>query len=122
MRAEPSATNPAGPVVAVELPGYAAGHAVFAGHFPGRPIVPGVLLLDATLHQLDALRDVSTAPCRIGTVKFLSVVQADEALLLQYAAAADGGARFELFAGVRQVASGHLQGTPAGSATAPSEP
>ena len=122
MRAEPSASGPAGHAVTVELPGYAPSHAVFAGHFPGRPIVPGVLLLDAALHHLDAMRDVSTAPCRIGTIKFLSPVQAGENLLLQHAATPDGGVRFELFAGSRKVAIGSLQGKHAGTAKVPSAP
>ncbi len=122
MRAEPFASGPAGHLASVELPGYAPSHAVFAGHFPGRPIVPGVLLLDAALHHLDAMRDVSTAPCHIGTIKFLSPVQAGENLLLQHAATPDGGVRFELFAGSRKVAIGSLQGKHAGTAKVPSAP
>ncbi|SCC92610.1 conserved hypothetical protein [Thiomonas sp. X19] len=122
MRAEPPAPDPAQRLAGVELPGYAPGHPAFAGHFPGRPIVPGVLLLDAALHHLGAAQDFSAGPCRIGTVKFLSVVQAGENLLLQHAATPDGGTRFDLLAGTRKVASGSLQGTRAGAAKAPAEP
>lgn len=90
----------------VELPGYAPQHPAFAGHFPGHPIVPGVLLLDAVLHQLGATQETR---CRISMVKFMSVVQAGENLRLQHALM-QGSVRFDLHAGTRKVASGSLQG------------
>ena len=31
---------------------FPATHPVFAGHFPGHPMVPGALLLDAVLHAI----------------------------------------------------------------------
>ena len=37
---------PAGPAAMVTIP---ADHPALPGHFPGRPIVPGVLLLDAVM-------------------------------------------------------------------------
>lgn len=51
-------------------------HPVFAGHFPGRPIVPGVLLIDWALTALqDAFPDaVPSGPLELGTVKFLQPV------------------------------------------------
>ena len=38
-------------------------HPVFAGHFPGRPIVPGVMLLDWVLRE--AARALGRAPAQI---------------------------------------------------------
>lgn len=52
-------------------------HPVFAGHFPGRPIVPGVLLIDWALAALrDAVSDarLNVSPVELGTVKFLRPV------------------------------------------------
>lgn len=52
-------------------------HPVFAGHFPGRPIVPGVLLIDwalATLHDVFP-EAVPTGSMELGTVKFLQPVR-----------------------------------------------
>ncbi|MGB4117584.1 MAG: hypothetical protein WBK51_13675 [Polaromonas sp.] len=51
-------------------------HPAIAGHFPGNPIVPGVLLLDqmlATLQQLSGLEVV-----RLAHVKFSSALRPDE--------------------------------------------
>lgn len=54
-----------------------ADHPSLAGHFPGRPIVPGVLLLDAALTALDAATGLR-APLQLVRVKFLAPVLPEE--------------------------------------------
>lgn len=78
-------------------------HPAYAGHFPGRPILPGVVLLDQAQRALEL-----ACGCRITGVaqaKFLSLVQPGEALELDYEAGA-AGLRFEIRCGTRRVASG----------------
>ncbi len=88
-----------------------ASHPAFAGHFPSRAVVPGVVLLDESLRAIaanfgeDAIADTV---CRIGFAKFLSPVGPGEALRLEVEAAsrpadASGapsvGYAFSVFAG-----------------------
>ncbi len=61
-----------------------ADHPAFAGHFPGNPIVPGVVLLDEALHALATHENVPIAGCTIAAGKFLSTVRPGEALTLDY--------------------------------------
>lgn len=78
-------------------------HPAYAGHFPGRPILPGVVLLDRAQRALEA-----ACPCRItglAQAKFLSPVTPGETLELDYEASATG-LRFEIRCGARRVASG----------------
>jgi 3-hydroxymyristoyl/3-hydroxydecanoyl-(acyl carrier protein) dehydratase len=52
-------------------------HPSLAGHFPGRPIVPGVVLLDLVL---EAIQSQSTHALRLGSIvstKFLQAVAPD---------------------------------------------
>jgi len=84
----------------------AADHPAYAGHFPGRPILPGVVLLDEALFALAALQGVAAASGEIKSAKFLSPVQPGESLRLDYSATAAGVFRFELKAEERVVASG----------------
>ena len=92
----------------------ATDHPVFAGHFPGRPIVPGVLLLDAALHavaqayQPPGERAVSGSAmrCQIASAKFLSPVQPGETLTISYTCTDKGQTRFDISGGGRQVATG----------------
>lgn len=70
----------------------AADHPVFAGHFPGAPIVPGVLLLDWALVAIQDAEQTSALPGVLSVAKFLSPVSPGEQLLLSYTIAknADG--------------------------------
>jgi 3-hydroxymyristoyl/3-hydroxydecanoyl-(acyl carrier protein) dehydratase len=54
------------------------GHPALPGHFPGRPIVPGVLLLDAVMQAAAALHD--TPPTRLLRAKFSAPVLPGEAV------------------------------------------
>ncbi|AEG91319.1 AMP-binding protein [Ramlibacter tataouinensis] len=85
---------------------FAPGHPAFAGHFPGAPIVPGVLLLDAALH---AVETQGLAVGEIASAKFLSPVGPGRPVTLACTAQA-GRARFEIMDAAGQpVASGQLQ-------------
>lgn len=84
----------------------AADHPAYAGHFPGRPILPGVVLLDEALLALAALQGRAAATAQIKSAKFLSPVQPGESLRLDYSPTAAGVYRFELKAAERVVASG----------------
>ena len=89
-------------------------HPAFAGHFPGAPMVPGVMLLDAAVHAvLQALRpsasgDGSKTICQISAAKFLSPVGPGETLTISYASSASGSTRFDISSGNRKVATGTL--------------
>jgi 3-hydroxyacyl-[acyl-carrier-protein] dehydratase len=88
------------------LPSYPGNHPAFAGHFPGRPIVPGVLLLDAALHALGAYE----AACRIASAKFLRPVPPETILQLHSEATPNGTVRFSVCDDSKgEVATGQLQ-------------
>ena len=90
---------------------FAAGHPAFAGHFPGQPIVPGALLLDAAVHAVQqtlAADGRGTATCQVSSAKFLSPVKPDEVLSLSWSGSGNGPVRFSIGAPGRQVATGLL--------------
>lgn len=60
-----------------------ASHPIFAGHFPGRPIVPGVMLLERVLNEVARVRSCSPAALLIREAKFFTPLQPDESAQLQ---------------------------------------
>ena len=60
-----------------------AAHPALPGHFPGNPIVPGVVLLDRIVEALERTDGVHLA--RIGAVKFLAPLRPDEEAVLRIA-------------------------------------
>jgi len=85
-----------------------ADHAAFAGHFPGNPIVPGVVLLDETLHSIASARGVAPGKCAVVAAKFLSAARPGERLQLVIEPGDDAQLRFTIRAPDRVVASGVL--------------
>jgi 3-hydroxymyristoyl/3-hydroxydecanoyl-(acyl carrier protein) dehydratase len=89
----------------------APGHPAFAGHFPGRPIVPGVVLLDEALHEIGLAIGQDLSACHIANVKFLSPVAPGEMLRVAFDTG-DGtgkGIRFDILGEARKVASGAIR-------------
>ena len=86
----------------------AADHPAFAGHFPGAPIVPGVVLLDEAVRAIE-LADGGEPRCwRIASVKFLRPVRPGEALALEQEQLASGSLRFTILSAGQAVATGAL--------------
>lgn len=92
----------------IRLP-IAPAHPAFAGHFPDRPILPGVVLLDEALVAIGAALNQDVAACQISSVKFLSPIAPGEPVDLQYAVQDSGMIRFDLFSDSRKVATGTLR-------------
>ncbi|CAM2171600.1 AMP-binding protein [Burkholderia orbicola] len=108
--APPAERDPAGrPALAFTI---AADHPALPGHFPGHPVVPGVVLLDHAIHTIGAALNRPLHAWRLGSAKFLSPVTPGEPLDLAYDAAASGAIRFTVRAGSREVATGVLSAPP----------
>lgn len=71
-------------------------HPAFAGHFPGTPIVPGVVLLDAVLHALNSDIGLIVTDWQISSVKFLSPLTPGESATVAYEKLANGSIKFEV--------------------------
>ena len=86
----------------------AVDHPAFSGHFPGTPIVPGVVLLDEAVHAIGLVENISLACCQISTAKFHSTVRPGESLAVDHQKLANGSLRFTIRSGERMVATGSL--------------
>ncbi|MCA8090693.1 AMP-binding protein [Burkholderia anthina] len=89
-----------------------ADHPALPGHFPGHPIVPGVVLLDHAIAALGASLNRPLHTWRLVSAKFLSPVAPGEPVDLAFDATAGGAIRFTLRVGPRDVATGMLSAPP----------
>jgi 3-hydroxymyristoyl/3-hydroxydecanoyl-(acyl carrier protein) dehydratase len=83
-------------------------HPAFVGHFPGHPIVPGVLLLAEAMAVIEAATSTSARDWAVENVKFVGAVGPGARLVVSHSLQAAGGVRFEIREGERVVASGAL--------------
>lgn len=93
----------------------AVDHPAFAGHFPGNPIVPGVVLLDRAILCAEASAGTPGTRWQIGNAKFLSPVGPGETLDFVLTPRTGGGYTFVVRSAgpeVRDVASGSLSPAP----------
>ncbi len=85
-----------------------ADHPSYEGHFPGAPVLPGAVLLDAVIDSLEAAVGGGARRWRITVVKFTGAVRPGDPLELEHEALATGAIRFRVGSGERTVATGML--------------
>src|SRR5271166_2258425 len=96
----------------VERLDIAPDHPAYPDHFPGAPILPGVVLLDAALHTLETSLRIDPATCRIAAAKFHAVVRPGDPLQIEYEVLPGDSIRFSILSADRAVATGMLTHAP----------
>ena len=71
---------------------------VFAGHFPGNPLLPGALLIDWAVDTLNRKMGWATGSRSIRQAKFLSPARPNESLVLACAVAPRGRHKLQVTA------------------------
>ena len=74
----------------------AADHPAYPGHFPGNPILPGVVILAEVLAAVAASGGRPASGWTLANAKFLSPVTPGMPLTLSHEALASGGLRVEI--------------------------
>lgn len=74
-------------------------HPAFAGHFPGHPIVPGVVLLDEALQALASAEGIELGALQVSVAKFLVPVRPGESLGLNFRSTGTGRYALEVRVG-----------------------
>jgi 3-hydroxymyristoyl/3-hydroxydecanoyl-(acyl carrier protein) dehydratase len=91
-------------------------HPSYEGHFPGHPILPGVVLLAEALAAIGAATGRAPRDWTISSAKFFNAVEPGTPLTLLHETQASGTLRFEIRGGAPDagiVASGTLSPRPA---------
>ncbi|MDA8329502.1 MAG: hypothetical protein M0Z83_11145 [Betaproteobacteria bacterium] len=83
-------------------------HPALTGHFPGAPILPGVVLLDLALQAITDASSIVLHHCTINSIKFLSPVHPGEVLSISHSQMDNGAVRFDISTNNRKIVSGSL--------------
>lgn len=86
----------------------AADHPGLAGHFPGNPVVPGVVILD---HVFSALRELY-GPCqvtRVPVAKFIMPLRPGQPFTIDITPGKEGRAKFSCAIADQPIALGQLE-------------
>lgn len=83
-------------------------HAALAGHFPGNPVVPGVVLLDAVIHALSQQLGKSVTVTGMPNVKFLAPLQPEQEFSIAYTLKDGNRAGFEVATDAHKILTGSI--------------
>ncbi len=81
-------------------------HPALPGHFPGDPLIPGVVILDQVEQALSAKQEGRLL--QLPMVKFVSPLRAGEPFTIRIEAVRPNGYRFVCKSGERVIAQGQL--------------
>lgn len=83
-------------------------HPCLPGHFPGRPVVPGVVILDHVLDAIERGHGPLEADVRMPQVKFMLPLLPGETATVVLESLASGHWRFRVLSGEAVLASGEV--------------
>ncbi len=83
-------------------------HPALPGHFPGHPIVPGVVILDAVIRAVESAFPGGSRILGAPAIKFLAPLLPGETAQIQFAAPDNNLIRFTVTRGSTPLASGQL--------------
>ena len=81
-------------------------HPALPGHFPGHPVVPGVVLLDAVVSALPAHAGGAVRVTGFPSVKFLAPLAPGQEFDIRFSTKRPDQAAFEVLAGDTRLCSG----------------
>jgi 3-hydroxymyristoyl/3-hydroxydecanoyl-(acyl carrier protein) dehydratase len=84
-------------------------HPAACGHFPGNPIVPGAVLLNATLQAIEVVLGANMSSCQIRSAKFFRPARPGDKVTVEYLSAGAGDIRFSALIDGKTVLAGHVQ-------------
>ncbi|MFV1992477.1 MAG: hydroxymyristoyl-ACP dehydratase [Acidiferrobacterales bacterium] len=84
-------------------------HPALAGHFPGSPVVPGVVILDKVISKLAELKGVNVKVKTFPAIKFLNPIGPDEEFDISFTEKDTGKITFSVFSGDKIFLSGSLE-------------
>ena len=85
----------------------AADHPALPGHFPGRPVVPGVVILDQVQEAIEREHGALAAPIKLAQVKFVQPLLPEQDAEITLDTAARGW-KFRVQRGDALIASGDI--------------
>ena len=86
-----------------------ADHPALAGHFPGHPVVPGVVILGEIMNAIRETAQGHIEFVGMPSVKFMSPLNPGEPLTITLAQQGDDATEFTCTTGSRLIASGCLR-------------
>ena len=86
-----------------------ANHPSLAGHFPGHPVVPGVVILGEIMNAIREIAKENIEFVGMPSAKFLSPLTPGETLTIRLDPQADSTMEFTCTTGSRLITSGYLR-------------
>ncbi|MGZ9188843.1 MAG: hypothetical protein ACXW39_02150 [Nitrospira sp.] len=86
-------------------------HPALAGHFPGNPVVPGVVILSELLRATEAWLHWTDDPISVTSVKFVRLLRPSEPFTLHLERLSENRVSFAILREQDRIAAGTLQRT-----------
>ena len=86
-----------------------ANHPSLAGHFPGHPVVPGVVMLGEIMNAIRDMAKENIEFVGMPSAKFMSSLNPGEPLTIRLEQQGDGATEFTCTTGSRLIANGCLR-------------